>query len=231
MNTDSNRVLLIEDNQGDVDLVRLRLLESSAELGVSYHMSSADRLSTGLAELNKERPAVVLLDLYLPDSKGAETFRKLMEHASDVPVVVLSARDDEDLVVNAVRHGVQDYLVKGSFDGKKLGRTLRCAIERQALLTARDLSWKEQTELKGRFLSQASRDLLAPLTSIQEAANALLDDLATPLAPQHRKYLNTIVQKASRLYSTLDNLLSIPAGKNQDEEGLAPNSHRQPAAS
>lgn len=229
MNMESNRVLLIEDNQGDVDLVRLRLLESSSELGVSYDMSSADRLSTGLAELNRERPAVVLLDLYLPDSKGAETFRNVIDHAPDVPIVVLSAQDDEELVLNAVKHGVQDYLVKGTFDGKRLGRTLRCAIERHAILTERDLSWEEQAKLKEHSVT---RNFLGALTSIQEAANSMLDDVTTPFTSQHRETLDTILRQATGLYTTLHKLLAIPtAPEKPNVEALGPNSYPQPADS
>src|SRR3984885_16270646 len=133
VNAQSKRVLLIEDNPGDVDLVRLRLLESNSEREVPFEMFWADRLSTGLTALTKELPAVVLLDLYLPDSRGAETFHNVLSRSVGVPVVVLSAQDDEELVLNALQHGVQDYLVKGAFDSKHLGHTLRCAIERQAL--------------------------------------------------------------------------------------------------
>jgi len=120
--------LLIEDNQADVDLVRMRLMEGNLDVEVSC----ADRLSTGLAALDVERPAVVLLDLNLPDSRGAETFRNVLNKASSVPVVVLSTLEDESLAVQAMHQGVQDYLVKGSFDGKQLTRALRYAIERHA---------------------------------------------------------------------------------------------------
>jgi DNA-binding response OmpR family regulator len=132
-----NHVLLIEDNQGDADLVRMRLIESNSDLQVSH----ADRLSTGLAALDVEPPAVVLLDLNLPDSRGAETFRNVLNKAPGVPVVVLSTLEDEALAAQAVHHGVHDYLVKGTFDGKQLARTLHYAIERHAaaaLKAARD---------------------------------------------------------------------------------------------
>jgi DNA-binding NtrC family response regulator len=127
-------VLLIEDNQGDADLVRLRLVESNSDLEVSC----AGRLSTGLAALAVKPPAVVLLDLNLPDSHGAETFRNVLNQAPGVPVVVLSGMEDEELALEAIRQGVQDYLVKGAFDGKQLERSLRYAIARQALLRVFD---------------------------------------------------------------------------------------------
>src|ERR1700682_5330135 len=117
----ATHVLLIEDNQEDADLVRLRLMEKNYEIEVSY----ADRLSTGLAALAVKPPTVVLLDLNLPDSHGAETFREVINRAPSVPVVVLSGADDEELAIKAIHQGAQDYLVKGQFDGPQLGRTIR----------------------------------------------------------------------------------------------------------
>jgi DNA-binding NtrC family response regulator len=143
-------VLLVEDSQRDTDMVRMRLLEANSDLEVSC----VDRLSTGLAALAINPPAVVLLDLNLPDSQGAETFRSFLNHASGVPVVVLSGTDDEDLALEAINQGVQDYLVKGSFDGKQLARSLRYAIERQALLPAIDMS---RTEPAIRTLEELER--------------------------------------------------------------------------
>jgi len=125
-------VLLIEDSQRDADLIRLRLVESNSDVEVSC----ADRLSNGLAALAAKPPAVVLLDLNLPDSHGAQTFRNVLNQAPGVPVVVLSGMEDEELALEALHQGVQDYLVKGAFDGKQLERSLRYAIARQALLPA-----------------------------------------------------------------------------------------------
>src|SRR5271168_150777 len=123
-------ILLIEDNPGDADLVRLRLVESDSEVLVNC----VPRLSDALACLDAETPALVLLDLNLPDSHGAETFRRILQKAPNVPVVILSGQDDEALAIKAVHSGVQDYLIKGEITSKHLERTLRYAIERQGLL-------------------------------------------------------------------------------------------------
>jgi DNA-binding response OmpR family regulator len=104
MDPQTTQVLLIEDNLGDADLVRLRLVESKFPVNVNC----VSRLSDGLASLTKETPSVVLLDLNLPDSRGAETYRRVMEHAPNVPVVVLTGQDDEALAMKAVHQGVQD---------------------------------------------------------------------------------------------------------------------------
>src|SRR5437764_10238899 len=91
MMTPPAQVLLIEDNPGDADLVRLRLVEGKTSVNVSCF----SRLSDGLASLASQPPTVVLLDLNLPDSHGPETFRKVLAQAPDVPVVILSGQEDE----------------------------------------------------------------------------------------------------------------------------------------
>jgi DNA-binding NtrC family response regulator len=156
MSNQPTHVLLIEDSPGDVGLVRMRLREGNPDLEISC----ADRLSTGLAALAVKPPAVVLLDLNLPDSHGAQTFRNVRNQAPRVPVVVLSGVDDEELAVQAVHEGVQDYLVKGAFDSKQLTRALLFAIERQGLLPALDMSGTQPAarpleEMERRTIIQA----------------------------------------------------------------------------
>ncbi|MGC2543864.1 MAG: response regulator, partial [Candidatus Sulfotelmatobacter sp.] len=129
-------VLLIEDNPGDADLVRLRLVECQTQVNVNC----VQRLSDGLASLTREPPSVVLLDLNLPDSRGAETFRRVLEHSPNVPVVILSGQDDEALAMKAVHQGVRDYLIKGNISSQHLERAIRYAVERQALLRSLEIT-------------------------------------------------------------------------------------------
>ena len=154
MNQPTTSVLLIEDNPGDADLVRLRLVEGQAPVKVNC----VNRLADGLASLSVETPSVVLLDLNLPDSRGAETFRKVIEHAPNVPIVVLSGQDDEVLAMKAVHQGVQDYLVKSNLSSKHLDRAIRYAVERQALVRALEMTQKRQLEFKNQFLSHVSHE-------------------------------------------------------------------------
>src|ERR1700746_938837 len=135
MDHQAANVLLIEDNPGDADLVRLRLVEGQSPVKVNC----VNRLADGLASLTRETPSVVLLDLNLPDSRGAETFRRVVDHAPNVPIVVLSGQDDEALAIKAVHQGVQDYLLKGNLSGKHLERAIHYAVERQGLLRALEI--------------------------------------------------------------------------------------------
>ena len=73
---------------------------------------------------------VVLLDLNLPDSTGIDTLSAFKAAAPDLPIVVLSGRDEDELAVRSVHEGAQDYLVKGRVDPDLLARSMRYAIER-----------------------------------------------------------------------------------------------------
>jgi signal transduction histidine kinase len=199
----TGHVLLIEDNPGDADLVRLRLVEASSELEVSC----VNRLSSGLESLAQKTPAVVLLDLNLPDSHGADTYRSLLKKAPTVPIVVLSGLEDELLATKAVHQGVQDYLVKGNFDSKQLARAIRYAIERQALLISLDMSRKQQLQFKDEFLSHVSHELRTPLSSIHQFVTILLDGLAGNVPAEQREHLGTVLGSANQLLAMIDDLL------------------------
>lgn len=203
MKDQSTHVLLIEDNPGDADLVRLRLVEGKNPVAVSC----VDRLSDGLASLTKTPPSVVLLDLNLPDCQGAETFRRVLENSPDVPIVILSGQDDEVLAMKALNLGVQDYLVKGSITSSALDRAMRYAVERQALLRSLDMSRKQQLEFKNQFLSHVSHELRTPLTCIHQFVTILLDGLAGDISADQRDHLDTILRSVNQLGAMVHDLL------------------------
>ena len=196
-------VLLIEDNPGDADLVRLRLVEGKT----AVHVNCVPRLADALACLDAETPTLVLLDLNLPDSRGAETFRRIMQKAPSVPVVILSGQDDEALALKAVHMGVQDYLVKGDITSKRLERALRYAIERQGLLHALEITRQQQIEFKNQFLSHVSHELRTPLTCIHQYVTLLLDGLAGPMAPDQTEHLKTVLKSTNQLHAMIRDLL------------------------
>ena len=150
---------------------------------------------------------MVLLDLNLPDSQGAETFRKVLDSAPDVPVVILSGQDDEALAMKALHQGVQDYLVKGSITSAALDRAMRYAVERQALMRSLDMSRKQQLEFKNQFLSHVSHELRTPLTCIHQYVTILLDGLAGEMSGEQRVHLGTILKSVNQLGAMVHDLL------------------------
>lgn len=141
----TTRVLLIEDNPGDARLIR-EMVRDMPEAGIV--LEHANKLAAGLERLAAGGIDIVLLDLTLPDSKGFPTLRTLQNRSGRVPVIVLTGLEDEDLAVNAVRQGAQDYLVKGQIDSMLLVRSLRHARERHALQQSLD-ALSQRDELTG----------------------------------------------------------------------------------
>ncbi len=130
MTEDAIRVLLIEDDPDDALLIRETLSESSR---ARFTVDRVDRLSAGLERLDLGGVDVVLLDLGLPDSQGIGTFQTAHDRAPEVPFVVMTGLDDEEVGLSAMRAGAQDYLVKGQVRGELVARSLRYAIERRRL--------------------------------------------------------------------------------------------------
>ncbi len=155
------KVLLIEDNPGDVRLIKEMLAEAKT---VSFDLEWKDNLTKGLKRLTEKGIDVVLLDLMLPDSAGAETFVRTHACAPHVPILVLTGLDDETVAIGAVKEGAQDYLIKGQIDSNLLIHAVRYAIERMRI--------KEQlreSEMRYRTLFEQSPDgvlIIDPLNAI-----------------------------------------------------------------
>lgn len=134
------RILLVEDNPGDIRLLR-EYLQSAAGTQ-NYVFTPVSTLEQALEEMAANTFDVVMLDLSLPDSHGLDTLEKLRHRNPAAPVVVLTGLNDEALAAEAMHKGAQDYLVKGHIDSDQLRRAIHHAIERQRLLVA--LSEKTQ---------------------------------------------------------------------------------------
>ncbi len=126
------KVLLVEDNQAEADLIA-ELLETTVSRAESQRLSVSctDRLSKAQQLLVCEHFDVILLDLSLPDSQDISTILKIQEYSLNTPIVVLTARNDEELAVQSIQAGAQDYLVKRKIDREVLMRSIRYAVERQ----------------------------------------------------------------------------------------------------
>lgn len=122
------KVLLVEDNDVDAQLTQDLLSEWSIE---EFQIARVKTLGEGLTFLSREQFDAVLLDLSLPDAFGLPTVRQVHATSPTIPVVVLSGVNDQNLALQAVQQGAQDYLVKGQGHPELLARAVRYAIERK----------------------------------------------------------------------------------------------------
>ena len=128
----TRRILLLEDNDGDADLVGYLLSgpQAANSQNVAFEMARVATLAEGLERLSRARFDVVLLDLGLPDSSGVDSVRTIMRESPQVPLVILTGLENEDTAMEAVRAGAQDYLNKNQVSTRDLVRCLLYAMER-----------------------------------------------------------------------------------------------------
>jgi len=122
------RILLVEDSPGDARLI-MELMRRPGPL--TFALRHEERLDGALAALRRETFDAVLLDLGLPDSSGLETLAQVLEAAPQLPVVVSTGRVEEEMAIEALRLGAQEYVLKDNWNGELLPRILRYAVERK----------------------------------------------------------------------------------------------------
>lgn len=170
-------ILLIEDNPGDALLFKEILQESSKQ---TYAVRQAATMADALAQLDDTRVAeaskrvdLMLVDLNLPDSQGLNTVETLIQRASDIPLIVLTGAMEENLAIQAMRLGAQDYLLKDEMHQQLLVRSITYALERHALYRTLFRLWERE---KG----QLEIDSLNHLSSLNYASvtSALLNQVS-----------------------------------------------------
>jgi DNA-binding NarL/FixJ family response regulator len=132
------KILLIQDDPADAAAVRQALVTSSdGPFQVEWVRLCSEglvRLADGADPRTKHTLefAAVLLDLFLPDSRGIDTFERIYQTAPQIPILVLISSDDEEIAKLAVQRGAQDFLLKSRLDNYWLPKALNSMVERAA---------------------------------------------------------------------------------------------------
>jgi phosphoserine phosphatase RsbU/P len=182
------RILLVEDDAAYIRLVRERL-RGQAELEI---VATAATLAEAIGAVTASAPQVVLLDLGLPDSEGIATVDEFHAAHPRLPLVVLSGQDSIDVAVEAMRHGAQEYLVKGLADASLLPRIARLAIERKRL-----------QDVEQMLVGVVSHDLREPLQTIALSCELLLAETQGPA----KSWVTRALGAAHRANGLVDDLL------------------------
>ena len=173
----SELVLVVDDEPHIVALVAYHLAKAG------YRVATAKNGADALARANRERPALVVLDLMLPGMSGFEVLKKLRgrDHTRDVPVLMLTARRDEPDRIEGLSLGADDYLTKP--------------------FSAQELVLRVKAILRRTGSAPASRDVMVigPLHIDRSAHRVTVDDAEIDLTPTEFRLLLLLAERSGRV--------------------------------
>jgi signal transduction histidine kinase len=232
-------ILIIEDSLAEARLLRELLSESQKEL---FNIVHVQRLREAIKQLEtSDSYDLILLDLSLPDSQGLNSLESVNQKAPHLPIVVLTNTEDDELSVNALRQGAQDYLVKRLINQDLLIRSIRYAIERKQIQqtlkrTNQELTHlnhclqeeigkrqeiQEELERSNRELEQfayiVSHDLKQPLTTIYSWSQMLQRRYEKIFDAKGKRYLDFIFNGTQKMNSLIDSLLTYSRVGRQEK--------------
>lgn len=216
MQEDSIRALLVEDSPTDAQLFQHVFFRAATS---DWNLRHVERLEDALDCAATEAFDVALLDLRLPDSDGLDTIARFCQANPDIPVIILTVMDDEELALQAMAKGAQDYLVKDQVTTQLLRRSIRYAIERTQILkqlkeseraTLRALDTeRELNHLKSHFIAMVSHEFRNPLSALRVVSEMLLryQDQLTP--EKKATYFGQISMNIDHMCQLLDEVIFL----------------------
>src|SRR3954470_21988767 len=180
MTGDNRRILIIDDE-------RPILLTLEALLGRhGYQPETAANASYGLRRLKEDPPAVVLLDLQLPDAEGLETLAQIKDEHPDTQVIILTAHDSLNNAIESIKRGAYHFISK-PYAPEELLSLVDKALEKQSLLRE-TAELREKTEQLEKRLEAAETRLSPVFTS---KAMQEIQELIAAMAPSDANVLIT----------------------------------------
>jgi len=193
----TTRILLVEDNPGDADLIEEFLEQSDS---VQYKIMRTTCIAEATQKLQEVRTDVVLLDLSLPDGTGIDTVKSVRAVSGDVPIVILTGTEDEALALACIDAGAQDYLSKGQMQRVSLLRSIGYSITRIREAQVREL---QEMLAQYRALSSSSTGTSVTTTlsgtgSVQERHPQIFHELVRKYFDLLHIYLDQSILKKDK---------------------------------
>ena len=195
-----SEILLVDDTPEQIEAAVAALRQSNIKVRV------ASKGPTALRLIKQHAPDLILLDVYMPEMDGFEVCRAIKGNPdfSNLPIIFLTASDDEESIKRGFELGAQDYVIKPFNISELLARVnTHIALKRQTE------SLKEANRELDSFCYSVSHDLKAPLLSIKKLIGYFETDYKDKLDSDGHDLLNTIGEKSTEVIDIVDHLLEL----------------------
>ena len=178
MNKQTINILLVEDSPVACEFMQNVLSDSSES--IAFTIETAGDLALATDILGRKSFDIILLDLGLPDSDGIDTVKRVHVLNPNIPIIILTGSDNEELGVEAIKEGAEDYLIKIDVSKHVATRAIRYAIERKKmkrrLLKAHD-ELDQRVQERTAELARANEQLTLSNIELQDFAHVVAHDL------------------------------------------------------
>jgi len=170
---------------------------------VKFRLNLAKRMDEAISKLNDNNFDIILLDLHLPDSKGFDTFDTLIQKYNNIPIVILTNIQNDELILLCLKEGAQDYIFKSEANSYMLQQSIIHSIERYRLLK----ELKESKNNLSNFIHTVAHDLKNPLQSILTLSGMIKYYYKNDSSVNLSSYVERLENRMENITNMIDNLL------------------------
>jgi signal transduction histidine kinase len=207
---DKLSIMLLEDDLSYQKIVTTVLASSKNPL---FEVHTAEELRAAINALAEQDFDLLIADLNVPDSSGLDTFFALRAEAPEVPIMVLSAHEEDAIAIEAVQNGAQDYLNKRKVTPQALIRSVRYSVER-----ARAEQARLRLEAVQDFTETLAHDMNVPLLGANRVLDLLLEGHAGKLTEEQSKLLSVLQTSNTKLIALVNRLLEAYTYESSSEK-------------
>ncbi len=203
-----DKILIVDDEPDFAQALKLYLDEEG------YASSLVSDGSAALALLeNKNNYTVILLDINMPGLDGVTILKRLQDAGSDAAVIMMSGHGSEDLAVECMRKGAEDYISKPFALEDMHQRIERARTHRRERMEKQQLQQEKED-----FILMLSHDMKNPLTAVIGSIDIIREGVLGAINKEQEEYLQSAIDSCNEVVIMIDNLLDIrkfEAGKVQ----------------
>ncbi|MDA8430361.1 MAG: response regulator [Geobacteraceae bacterium] len=193
-----DRILIVDDEPDIAIILKLHLEDAG------YTTAWADNGEAALQMLTGEEYSLVLTDIRMPGMSGVEVLNRIREKNKSISVIMMTAHGSEDLAVECMKSGAEDYFCKPFSLDDMLQRVERALVHRRALLNNKRLEQEKED-----FFFMLSHDLKNPITAIIGSIDIMREGRLGSVNAEQVEYLQSAIDSCNDVVAMIDNLLDV----------------------